>query len=178
VGGDGPDHEDVQGDDQQRPERVVGDEQEVGDGAEHGQGDGHRPGPGPARQQPPAGEGHQQAEHQVDPAPGGGVELEQVVAGLDVELVLEDADQALQAWNTPTMSIMIAANRMNPTAMPLVCRPAREYASLLTADSSSAPDDRPHLGTRRGRRHHPFGMSFHPLRMNLGLSCFSSGAGG
>src|SRR5215204_6092952 len=69
MGGDGPDHEDVQGDDQQRPERVVGDEQEVGDGAKHGQEDGHRPGPGPARQQPVAGDGHQQAEQQVDPAP-------------------------------------------------------------------------------------------------------------
>jgi len=33
---------------------------------------------------------------------------------------------------------MIAANMMNPTAQPLVCRPAREYASLLTADPSSA----------------------------------------
>jgi hypothetical protein len=36
------------------------------------------------------------------------------------------------------MIIMIAANKMNPTAQPLVCRPAREYASLLTADPSSA----------------------------------------
>ena len=52
VGGDSPDHEHVQGDDQQRPERVVGNEQEVGQGAEHGQGDGRGPGPGPARQQP------------------------------------------------------------------------------------------------------------------------------
>jgi len=33
---------------------------------------------------------------------------------------------------------MIAANMMNPTAQPLVCRPAREYASLLIADPSSA----------------------------------------
>src|ERR687898_256470 len=67
-----------------------------GDGAEHGQGDGRGPGPGPARQQPVAGEGHDQAEDQVDPAPGGGVELEQVVAGGHIELVLEDGDQALQ----------------------------------------------------------------------------------
>src|SRR5215211_933025 len=96
VGGDRPDHEDVQGDDDQRPERVVGDEQEVGDGAEHGQGDGRGTGPGPARQQSPAGEGHQQPEDQVDPAPGGGVQLEQVVAGGDIELVLEDGHQALQ----------------------------------------------------------------------------------
>jgi hypothetical protein len=38
------------------------------------------------------------------------------------------------AWKMPTMIIMIAANMMRPTAQPLVCRPAREYASLLTAD--------------------------------------------
>src|SRR5215213_7958236 len=101
VGGDGPDDKDVQGDDQQRPERVVGDEQEVGDGAEHGQGDGRGPGPGPARQQPIAGEGHQQADHQVNPAPGGGVELEGVVAGGDIELVLEDGDQTLQGLEDP-----------------------------------------------------------------------------
>ena len=38
------------------------------------------------------------------------------------------------AWNTPTMIIMIAANRMKPTAHPLVSRAARdpddEYVSL------------------------------------------------
>src|SRR4030095_16770967 len=61
------------------------------------------------------------------------------------------------AWNTPTMIIMIAANMMRPTAPPLVCRPAREYASLLTADPSSiSTDDRPHHGTCRGCRHYPF----------------------
>src|SRR5215203_340637 len=62
-----------------------------------------------------------------------------------------------KAWNTPTMIIMIAANMMNPTAQPLVCRPAREYASLLTADPSSiSTDDRPHHGTCRRCRHYPF----------------------
>src|SRR5829696_657646 len=55
------------------------------------------------------------------------------------------------------MIIMIAANRMNPTPQPLVCRPAREYASLLTADPSSITmDDRPHHGTCGGCRHYPF----------------------
>jgi hypothetical protein len=39
------------------------------------------------------------------------------------------------------MIIMIAANKMNPTAHPLVSRPAREYASLLTADPSSISTD-------------------------------------
>src|SRR5215208_6841623 len=101
VGGHGPDDEDVQGDDEQRPERVVGNEGEVGDRAEHGQGDRRHPGPGPPRQQPPAGEGHQQPDQQMGPAPGGGVELEQVVAGRDIELVLEDADQPLQGLEHP-----------------------------------------------------------------------------
>src|SRR4029453_6882174 len=96
VGGDGPDHKDIQGDDQQRPERVVGKPQEDGDGTQYGHGDPNHPGPGLSRQQPPAGEAHQQANQQVDPAPGGGVELEQVVAGGDVELVLEDGEPALQ----------------------------------------------------------------------------------
>src|SRR5918994_3833095 len=96
VGGDGPDHEDGQGEDERRPERVVGDEQEVGDGAEHGQDDRHRPGPGPPREQPPAGEGHDQPQDQMRPAPGGGVELEGVVAGGHIELVLEDGHQPLE----------------------------------------------------------------------------------
>src|SRR4029453_16361065 len=61
-----------------------------------------------------------------------------------------------RAWNTPAMIIMIAANMMKPTAQPLVCRPAREYASLLTAVPSSATDDRPHHGTCGGCRHYPF----------------------
>src|SRR5829696_2359925 len=59
------------------------------------------------------------------------------------------------AWKMPTMISMMAANRMNPTAQPLVCRPAREDASLLTADPSSALDDRPHHGTCGGGRHYP-----------------------
>src|SRR5215212_11310014 len=101
VGGHGPDDEDIQGDDEQRPEPVVGNEGEVGDGAEHGQDDRHRAGPGPPRQQPPAGEGHDQTKDQVGPAPGGGVELEDVVAGGDIELVLEDGDEPLQGLEHP-----------------------------------------------------------------------------
>src|SRR5215213_11930907 len=69
------------------------------------------------------------------------------------------ATSPCRAWNTPVMIIMIAANMMNPTAQPLVCRPAREYASLLTADPSSASDDRPHHGTAADADITPFGMS-------------------
>ena len=117
VGRHGPDHKDVQGDEEQRPERVVGDEQEVGDGAEHGQDDRHRARPGPPREQPPAGEGHQQPDQQVDPAPGGGVELEQVVAGGRRRTRSRRCRRApATSCKTPTMIIMIAANKMNPTA--------------------------------------------------------------
>jgi hypothetical protein len=53
-GGDRPDHEHVHGEDDQRPERVVGQPQEVGDRAQRGHGDADRPGPGPPRQEPPS----------------------------------------------------------------------------------------------------------------------------
>lgn len=54
-----------------------------------------------------------------------------------------------RAWNTPVMIIMMAANMMRPTAQPLVCRPAREYASLLTANPSSATGDDRTMAPRR-----------------------------
>ena len=76
-------------------------------------------------QQSPAGEGHDQAEDQVRPAPSGGVELEGVVAGGDIELVLKDGHQPLQRLETPTMIIMIAANKMKPTAHPLASSAGR-----------------------------------------------------
>src|SRR5829696_4437351 len=130
VGGHGPDDEDVQGDDQQRPERVVGDEQEVGDGAEHGQGDGRGPGPGPARQQPPAGDGHHQPDQQVDPAPGGGVELEGVVAGGDIELVLEDGDQTLQGLEDTRHDHHDRGEQDEPDRRP-ACLPARTRVRIV-----------------------------------------------
>src|SRR5215204_2923369 len=70
------------------------------------------------------------------------------------------ATRPCKAWKTPDMIIMIAANRMNPTAAPLVCRPAREYASLLTADPSSASGDRPHMAPAADADITPFGMSY------------------
>jgi hypothetical protein len=94
VGRDRPDHEDVQGEDDQRPERVVGEEPEHGHGTEQRQHDRHGPGPGSAGQQADARAGDDQPEDQVDPAPGGLVELEQVLLGGDVEVVVEDRHQA------------------------------------------------------------------------------------
>ena len=62
------------------------------------------------------------------------------------------------AWNTPTMIIMIAANRMKPTAHPLVSRaardPADEYASLVIYSSSSVPRPATPAG-RNGRPNAP-----------------------
>ena len=83
-----------------RPERVVGDEGEVRQGAEDGQDDADRAPPDLAVQHREAGEQHQQPHQQVDPAPAGGVELEQVVGRGDVEVVLEQrrhAGQRLEA---------------------------------------------------------------------------------
>src|SRR5215211_8710732 len=69
------------------------------------------------------------------------------------------ATRPCKAWKTPDMIIMIAANMMNPTAQPLVCRPAREDASLLTADPSSASDDPTAPGHLPRMPTLPFGMS-------------------
>ena len=52
------------------------------------------PTPGLTGQHGEAGEEHEQAEQQVDPAPAGGIELQQVVRGGDVELVLEECDHS------------------------------------------------------------------------------------
>ena len=116
VGRHGPDHEDVRCE-EQRTERVVGDEQEVGMALSTA-----RMGP-PARARP-TDNNPQPAKATTRPRirwvhPGGGVELEQIVAGGHIELVLEDADEPGSPGN-PTMIIMIAANKMNKTAVPLV----------------------------------------------------------
>ena len=72
------------------------------------------------------------------------------------------------------MIIMIAANRMKPTAVPLVSRaardPADEYASLVIytflLGSAAGHAGGPQRTTERtiapgqGWRHHPFGMRF------------------
>ena len=59
-----------------------------------GQEDGGHDRPGPAREQRPAAAQHEDADQQVDPAPGARVELEGVVAGHDEELVVDDRHEA------------------------------------------------------------------------------------
>jgi hypothetical protein len=68
---------------------------------------------------------------------------------------------------------MMAANKMNPTAVPLVSWPRAldGYASSVILGSfpcccpaghvgPAATDDRLHIPTRAGHGHHPFGMTF------------------
>src|SRR5215211_6489174 len=69
------------------------------------------------------------------------------------------------AWNTPTMIIMIAANRMKPTADPrttsMRLRSCTDPSSAVRpATPAGRSDDRTHHGSRPRRRHHPFGMRF------------------
>src|SRR5215218_8785115 len=89
-----PDHPDVEGDHEDRPEGVVGDEEEVRDGAEAGEHDRCDDGPPTAREQAPAGGHERNAEQQMHPPPDARVEVERVVLGDDEELVVEDRRQA------------------------------------------------------------------------------------
>ena len=93
--GQGPDDGDVEGDDEHRPQWVVGDEQEVVEHHEADDDDAHDARPGGTGEQSGTDQDDKDAEEQVDPAPGGGVELEGVVDGVDVELVVDDGDEAL-----------------------------------------------------------------------------------
>src|SRR5215204_2502420 len=77
------------------------------------------------------------------------------------------------AWNTPTMIIMMAANRMNPTAAPLGSSCARALDGYTSSDicrsllgvsrPADAAAEMDHLlegpiGAAHG--HHPVGMRF------------------
>ena len=67
--------------------------------------------------EPPAGR-DEEAEEQVDPSPGGDVEVEGVVGCHYVELVSKIADRPAIASKMPIRSIIVAAN-----VMPLVTQP-------------------------------------------------------
>jgi hypothetical protein len=91
MDGQGPDNENVQGDDDYRPQRVVRNESEIRDRADDGHGDTHRSRPDRTAEQPHRGEDDDYPCDQVDPTPSGRVELENVVSSGDIELVLEDS---------------------------------------------------------------------------------------
>src|SRR5690349_16354625 len=90
-----PDDPDVGGDDQDRPERIVRQEEEVVDRAQHRQRERDDRRPGLAGEEREAGQGHEDAEDQVDPAPLGDVEAQEVVARQRVELVVADRRDAV-----------------------------------------------------------------------------------
>src|SRR6478735_9349572 len=95
VGRDGIDHQEVDGDHDERPQGIGRHEDEVGDGARHREHDGHDPGPHRTPEERPARAGHEDAQDQVDPPPRRVVDAhdEAVLADLVVVLV-EDADEA------------------------------------------------------------------------------------
>src|SRR6478752_818769 len=97
VDGLGPDDQHVEGDDDQAPYRVVGQPHEVQYGAQRGDGDAHRAGPDCAVEHEESGDQHEHPDEQVDPAPGGEVELEDPFLADDVEVVIEQGDQTLQS---------------------------------------------------------------------------------
>src|SRR4029079_16794836 len=87
---DRPDDPDVQGDDEQRPERVVRQEQEVREGArdrDHYRDAGR---PAAASEQGGPRDRDDDGQDQVDPAPGGHVEAERVVVPDDEERVVQN----------------------------------------------------------------------------------------
>src|SRR5687768_1465288 len=89
-----PDHPHVERDDEDGPERVVRDEEEVRDRTQPGKRDADRPGPGPGREKAETREDEDDSEEEVNPAPPGRVAFEEVVRRHDEELVLRDRRDA------------------------------------------------------------------------------------
>jgi len=89
-----PDDEGVDGDQHDRPERCVRQPQEVRDHAEAGQQYTHDPGPCGALKQGHSSENDHGPQDQMDPAPSGEVELEDVVTGGDEHVVVRDGGDA------------------------------------------------------------------------------------
>ena len=88
-----PDHPDAERDHEDRPERVVRDEEEVLHRGEDRHHDRDRRTPRRSGVEPVAREHEQDPEQQVDPSPGARVDVERVVLRDDVEVVVDDRDQ-------------------------------------------------------------------------------------
>src|SRR5215212_10580964 len=88
--GERPDHPHVERYHEDRPQGVVGDEEEVRDRADTGEHDRRYSGPRLAGKETESGEDQQDAKKQVNPAPGRDVEVEGVVARHNEELVVDN----------------------------------------------------------------------------------------
>src|SRR4051794_39489831 len=89
----GPDDGDVERDDQERPDRVVGDEQEVGHHAERGARDPDDATPQLTPENAETGAGDEHTQQEVEPTPRGEVERVDVVGRRDVEVVVHDGGE-------------------------------------------------------------------------------------
>ncbi len=96
VGGERPDHEDVQGDDDHRPEGRVRQEEEVREEVQGGEDDAGHPRPARPLEHSRPGDGDTDAEHQVDPAPAGEADPVDVLADIAVDVPVGQGRDALQ----------------------------------------------------------------------------------
>ncbi len=101
VDRDSPDDKDVERDDGQTPDGVVRHPHEAGERAEARHDDGDGPRPDGALQEGEPGKGHDDAEDQVNPAPRGDVELEDVLLAKDEERVVHEGHEALEGVEDP-----------------------------------------------------------------------------
>src|SRR4029079_8962654 len=84
VPGEGPDHGEVEHDDHDGPDRVVGQPSEIRQDADRGDDDTQGAGPDRTGEQADSGEDRDDAHEDVDPSPGCDVELEDPCLGGDV----------------------------------------------------------------------------------------------
>ena len=119
-GRDRPDHNDIERDDQDRPQWVIRHPQEVGDDQEQRNDDCRRPGPHCTGEE---AEGHHDpddAQDDVDPTPRRDVELVRVVDTHDKQIVVGNGRDALKQSDNACGEQAIAAANVVPTAKP--CR--------------------------------------------------------
>src|SRR6476469_4102079 len=95
VHGESPDDEDIQGDDEQAPDRVVRQPHEVQHDADRRDRDSDEPRPQGSLENEESRDRKEGTDEQVNPAPGGEVELEDPFLSDDVEVVVEQGDRTL-----------------------------------------------------------------------------------
>ncbi len=96
AGRQGPDHEDVDRHHDERPDRLVRQEEELRDEAERDEEQTDDAGPGHVLEQADAGDEDQRAEDEVDDAPAGEVHPVDVVADAEVDVVPGDRGYPLE----------------------------------------------------------------------------------
>src|SRR6478672_1182604 len=92
---DGPDHDQVERNDEDGPHRVVGQPGEVGQNADRRDDDRNGSSPAPAEEQTHAGAQRDDADQDVAPPPSGGVQLEEPLVRDHVEVIVDYPNDSL-----------------------------------------------------------------------------------